>query len=110
MRVGGLTQGGSSVERESLFQVLAYLVGGFGIGEDGGIRRLDEHRLAVVVAALQYAFDGHRDLRMAQQRAGTLARPRRNQSQNGLNAETQRGGTQRQRTLCEPLRISASLR
>jgi hypothetical protein len=43
----------------------------------GGIHRLDEHRLVVVVATLQHAFEGHRDLRRLQQRAGTWARPER---------------------------------
>ena len=38
---------------------------------------MDEHRFAVLVATLQYAFEGHRDLRMSQQRARALARPER---------------------------------
>ena len=44
---------------------------------DGGIHRLGEHCLAVVVAMLQHTLEGHRDLRMPQQRAGTWARPER---------------------------------
>ena len=60
VRVHVPTRRGSRVERESLLQVLAYLVRGFGIGEDGGIHGLEEHRLVVVVATLEQALPASR--------------------------------------------------
>ena len=69
-----MCESGGAIGRDSRS---AYCVGSFGVGEEGGIHGLDEHRFAVLVATLQYAFEGHRDLRMSQQRARALARPER---------------------------------